>query len=142
MRTFDVGQHHDLRYLDASGTGMTPGHVTENLMLVHLSLARSDLTHLHNLTLPNLRSLDLSDNRLHVVGGEELSGVHNLQVLILSGHQTTIYRLLRTGHCGLRAHLKRIGVADTALCQCGLADQTPSHVLRDCPLHEEMRQHF
>nr|KAG5705581.1 hypothetical protein BaRGS_034779 [Batillaria attramentaria] len=56
-------------------------------------------------------------------------------------HQTTIYRL-RTGHCGLRAHLKRIGVADTALCQCGLADQTPSHVLQDCPLHEEMRQHF
>nr|KAG5685354.1 hypothetical protein BaRGS_005426 [Batillaria attramentaria] len=85
-RTFDVDQHHDLRYLDASGTGMTPGHVTRNLMLVHLSLARCDLTHLHNLTLPNLRSLDLSDNRLHVVGGEELSGVHNLKVLIISGN--------------------------------------------------------
>lgn len=54
-------------------------------------------------------------------------------------HQTTIFRL-RTGHCGLRAHLKRIGVANTALCQCEQADQTPSHILQDCPLYEELRQ--
>lgn len=54
-------------------------------------------------------------------------------------YQTTIYRL-RTGHCGLRAHLKRIGVAATSLCDCGQADQTPSHVLQDCPLYEETRQ--
>ena len=53
--------------------------------------------------------------------------------------QTTIYRL-RTGHCSLRAHLKRIGVAATSLCECGLADQTPSHVLQDCPLHDDRRQ--
>ena len=31
--------------------------------------------------------------------------------------QTTIFRL-RTGHCGLRAHLKRIGISDTPLCEC------------------------
>ena len=55
--------------------------------------------------------------------------------------QTLIYRL-RTGHCGLRAHLKRIGVYADALCQCGLADQTPAHVLQDCPLLDVQRQHF
>ena len=54
-------------------------------------------------------------------------------------HQTMIFRL-RTGHCGLRAHLKRLGVTDTALCQCGQADQTPSHILQDCPLVSEMWQ--
>ena len=53
--------------------------------------------------------------------------------------QTLIFRL-RTGHCGLRAHLKRIGVTDTSQCQCGLSDQTPSHILQDCPLFAEMRQ--
>ena len=53
-------------------------------------------------------------------------------------HQTIIYRL-RTGHCGLRSHLKRIGVADTALCECGQADQTPAHILQECTLQAEKR---
>ena len=55
--------------------------------------------------------------------------------------QTTIYRL-RTGHCGLRAHLKRIGVRDDARCECGQADQTPAHILQDCPLLDVQRQQF
>ena len=35
--------------------------------------------------------------------------------------QTTIFRL-RTGHCVPRAHLKRIGISDTSLCECGQDD--------------------
>ena len=46
--------------------------------------------------------------------------------------QTTIFRL-RTGHCGLSAHLKRTGISDTSLCECGQADQTADHVLQSCP---------
>ena len=53
--------------------------------------------------------------------------------------QTSIFRL-RTGHCGLRAHLKRIGISDTSLCECGQADQTPDHVLQSCPKYAERRQ--
>ena len=53
--------------------------------------------------------------------------------------QTTIFRL-RTGHCGLSAHLKRIGISDTSLCECGQADQTPDHVLQSCPEYAERRQ--
>ena len=53
--------------------------------------------------------------------------------------QTTIFRL-RTGHCGLSAHLKRIGISDTSLCECGQADQTPDHVLQSCPKYAERRQ--
>ena len=53
--------------------------------------------------------------------------------------QTTIFRL-RTGHCGLNSHLKRIGISDTSLCECGQADQPPAHVLQSCPKYAERRQ--
>ena len=41
--------------------------------------------------------------------------------------QTTII-YLHTGHCGLSACLKRIGISDTSMCECGQADQTPDHI--------------
>ena len=47
--------------------------------------------------------------------------------------QHTIIFRLRTGHCGLSAHLKRIVISDTSLCEYGQADQTPDHVLQSCP---------
>ena len=53
--------------------------------------------------------------------------------------QTTIFRL-RTGHCGLSAHLKRIGMSDTSLCESGQADQTPEHILQSCPKYAVKRQ--
>ena len=52
--------------------------------------------------------------------------------------QTTIFRL-RTGHCGLRAHLKRIGIMDSALCNCKEAEQTVHHILQDCPVWRKQR---
>ena len=53
--------------------------------------------------------------------------------------QTTIFSLC-SGHCGLGAHLKRIGISDTSLCECGQADQTPDCVPQSCPNHVERRQ--
>ena len=53
--------------------------------------------------------------------------------------QTTIFRLC-AGHCGLSAHLKRIGISDTSLCWCGRADQTPDHVLQSCLKYAERHQ--
>ena len=44
---------------------------------------------------------------------------------------------LRTGHCGLRAHLKRTDFSDTSLCECRQADQTPHRVLQSCPKYAE-----
>ena len=52
--------------------------------------------------------------------------------------QTTIFRL-RTGHCGLRAHLKRIGVMNSALCDCKEAEQTVHHIVQDCPIWRKQR---
>ena len=55
--------------------------------------------------------------------------------------QTTIFRL-RTGHCGLRKHLKRLGLVDSAHCECGSEEQTSEHILQTCPHLETLRQQF
>ena len=55
--------------------------------------------------------------------------------------QTTIFRL-RTGHCGLRKRLKKLGLADSAHCECGSEEQTPEHILQTCPHLETVRQQF
>ena len=64
---------------------------------------------------------------------------HDLIWRLERAQQTTIFRL-RTGHYSLSAHLKRIGISDTSLCECGQADQTPDHVLQSCPKYAERRQ--
>ena len=58
----------------------------------------------------------------------------------LARHQQTIIFGLRTGHCRLNSHLKRIGVKTSAQCPCGEADQTPEHYLQSCSLHQQARQ--
>ena len=55
--------------------------------------------------------------------------------------QTIIFRL-RTDHCGLKKNLKRLGVSDTAHCECGAVEQTPKHILQTCPHLETVRQHY
>ena len=52
--------------------------------------------------------------------------------------QTTVFRL-RTGHCRLNKHMRRMSLSDSASCPCGAQDQTPIHVLQTCPLFEEAR---
>ena len=47
----------------------------------------------------------------------------------LVGHEQTAIFWLRTGHCGLRAHLKQIGIMDSALCDCKEAEQTVHHII-------------
>ena len=55
--------------------------------------------------------------------------------------QTTIFRL-RTGHCGLRAHLKRTGIMVSALYDCKEAEQMVHHILQDCPIPRKQRHQF
>ena len=50
----------------------------------------------------------------------------------------TIFRL-RTGHCRLNSHLKRIGVKTSAQCPCREANQTPEHYLQSCSLYHQTR---
>ncbi|KAJ5111866.1 zinc knuckle domain protein [Penicillium alfredii] len=46
---------------------------------------------------------------------------------------------LRTGRIGLNAYLARINRRETARCDCDLGNQTVTHVLLECPLHQEER---
>ena len=39
-----------------------------------------------------------------------------------------------------QAHEKRMGLVDTASCQCGIEEQTPQHILQCCTHLEELRQ--
>ena len=55
--------------------------------------------------------------------------------------QTNIFRL-RTGHCGLRKHLNRLGLADSAHHECGSEEQTPEHILQTCTHLETVREQF
>ena len=50
--------------------------------------------------------------------------------------QTTLFHL-RKGHCGLNKHLKKMGMAESAQCQCGAIEQTPVQILQTCPHFEE-----
>ena len=58
--------------------------------------------------------------------------------LLTRGQQTAIFRL-RTGHCRLKAHLRRMGVVESAVCECGDGLQTPEHVLQTCTRLNQLR---
>ena len=59
--------YSQLRYLDASGSGMSPDDVSHNNLLVYLSLTNCGLLTLNTLALSNLRRLDLTDNHLNSI---------------------------------------------------------------------------
>jgi hypothetical protein len=51
----------------------------------------------------------------------------------------SILMQLRTGRVGLNAYLARINRCESAQCDCELGNQTVSHVLLECPLHQDER---
>ena len=99
---FSPQKHVELRYLDASNSRMSLRSLAKNTMLIHLSLARCDVTNLGNVTMPNLRSLDLSDNHLRAVRVSDFRSMSNLQALIL--RRNPITSLFERG-CAVQQHL-------------------------------------
>ena len=75
-----------LRYLDASGSGMSPDDVSQNSLLVYLSLANCGLPTLNTLAMSNLRHLDLSNNFLASFMLYQLYRLPNLMYLRLSSN--------------------------------------------------------
>ena len=81
-----VGQYPELRYLSAEGSNMTLKDVENSTMLVHLNLALCFLEYAQVPYLPNLFSLDLSDNLLTSLKSDTFTEVENLRELTLAGN--------------------------------------------------------
>ncbi|XP_025085565.1 G-protein coupled receptor GRL101-like [Pomacea canaliculata] len=93
--SFPAHQYLDLKFLDARGSAMTFSDLSDNTMLIHLSLAQCGLTHAPSVGFPNLRSLDLSDNLLHSISSDLLDKLPRLETLSLADNPLT--SLLPTG---------------------------------------------
>ena len=83
---FSASSYPALRYLDASGSGMSPTDLTHNLLLMHLRLSDCSIDTQPTLELPNLRHLDLSGNELTHIDMQYFRSLKNLRVLVLSGN--------------------------------------------------------
>ena len=93
-QTFVAHRFPDLRYLDARGTGMNVHQLSDNQMLIHLSLARCAVGTVSSFTFQNLRSLDLNDNLLTEVSFHHFRYMPHLTCLFLAGNPLTSTFLL------------------------------------------------
>ncbi|KAL8582328.1 hypothetical protein ACOMHN_037085 [Nucella lapillus] len=70
--SFTADTYPELRYVDASGTGMTPANFLNNTKLINLNLRHCKLTSLGLLDFPNLHNLDLSYNNIRELDSNRL----------------------------------------------------------------------
>ena len=75
-----------IRFLHAAGSGVHPGWLVHNTMLVYLSLSQCEIPHLPPMDFPNLQLLDLSRNNIAVFRSEDFINLRNLKVLKLTGN--------------------------------------------------------
>ena len=85
-RTFPVSRYLQLRYLDASDSGLQTGDLEDNYLLVHLSLARCGLRSTGRTPFPNLRSVDLSNNNIQSIHTTDFHYFPKMQSLSLAGN--------------------------------------------------------
>ena len=81
---FPAAHYPRLRFLDGRGSGMSGRELSNNTMLVHLSLASCGLRRVDELNLPNLHVLDLNDNQLREVHLSEFRRLPRLERLSVS----------------------------------------------------------
>ncbi|XP_025083269.1 uncharacterized protein LOC112557545 [Pomacea canaliculata] len=65
---FAASSYLELRFLDASGSGMTPRDVVNNTMIAYLSFNNCNISVLEDMNFVNLQILDLSDNYIKSLG--------------------------------------------------------------------------
>ena len=86
---FSANLFLQLRYLDASGSGMTPFDLMNNTYMVHLILARCSVRFVPDMRFANLHVFDLSYNELKSILMNVFIHLRNLKVLILKGNPLT-----------------------------------------------------
>ena len=102
-----------LRYLDASGSGMMPSDLSLSLHLVHLILRKCSLVQMTEMSCPNLQILDLRENKLEHVNISVFIGLKNLKVLRLSENPL---KTMSGGHVHThRNHMEVIDLSSTEL---------------------------
>ena len=110
---FSASSYPDLRYLDASGSGMTPSDLSNNLLLIHLRLSDCRIDKQPILVLPNLRHLDLSGNGLKHIGMQHFHSLNNLRVLVLSRNPLSSITNTESPELGMLV-LETITLSDTS----------------------------
>ena len=83
---FPARDFPDLRYLDASGSGMKVEDLTENRYLIVAFLTFCRLTSVSAVQLPNLKILDLAENLLRIISMDSFLLMRNLKFLRLAGN--------------------------------------------------------
>ena len=114
-----------MRFLKVEGSVLTTPHLSNNSMLIHLSLANCSLTSVHHLTLPNLRTLDLSENVVTVIRLDHLLGLNNLRTLRLAGNPLQSLFPAVPNVSWTADKLKTIDVSRTALTEVDVGDLAP-----------------
>ncbi|XP_025083299.1 G-protein coupled receptor GRL101-like [Pomacea canaliculata] len=100
---FAASSYLELRFLDASGSGMTPRDVVNNTMIVYLSFNNCNISVLDDLKFVNLRVLDLSDNYIKSLRYNNFRNLRNLRSLDLSGNPlSSLHPTDRPPHSVLR----------------------------------------
>ena len=83
---FPAHKHLDLRYLHARHSNITVEDIAENTVLVYLNLADCWIVSVGKVSLPNLKTLDLSDNKLSAIPYNMLDTSPHLRALFLSNN--------------------------------------------------------
>jgi hypothetical protein len=78
---FQAGLYPQMRYLDGTGSGMTPHNLTSNVYLIHLVLSTCGLQTFDANTLLNLKYLDLSLNQMQTINMDVFLNLVNLETL-------------------------------------------------------------
>ena len=88
--SFQVERFPSLRYVNAQRSQLTMQRFIHSRMLVHLGLARCMLRNLDQVLLPNLQSLDVSENLINHLFLTQLTMLQQLKILFVEGNPLTL----------------------------------------------------
>ena len=81
-----LSQYPQLRFLLAKGSGIQPGDLGSNTLLIYLNLTNCQVTQIGNVVLPNLHTLDVSFNHVKHVSHMDINQFPRIVSLSLAGN--------------------------------------------------------
>ena len=124
-KAFHTWRYPDVRSLNGKGSGLTVADLSNNTMLIHLSLANCSLRYVHHLTFPNLHSLDLSENLITDFSMSQLLGIKNLKTLHLTGNPLQSLFPALPNVTWAADEIESIDVSRTTLTEVDVGDLAP-----------------